>query len=44
MNGTTGSHCPPQQRPRRQAGLLGLCPAGILTEGGIAAHVHSQGR
>jgi hypothetical protein len=29
MNGTTGSHCPPQQRSRRQAGVLAAALAGV---------------
>jgi hypothetical protein len=29
MNGTTGSHRPPQQRSRRQAGVLAAAVAGV---------------
>ena len=29
MNGTTGSHRPPQQRARRQAGVLAAAVAGV---------------
>ena len=29
MNGTTGSHCPPRQRSRRQAGALAAAVAGV---------------